>query len=548
MKKLFIITISILISNSLWLSGQAQYLDYKLMSARIESFGRSYPSLCKTRSIVKSAGGRDIWLITIGTGDTDNKPGITITGGTEGSHILGTMLALGVAEKLIENRDSSRIKKLLEEVTFYILPDVSPDATEQYFSGMKYERHVNSRPVDDDRDFLIDEDPCEDLNGDGLITLIRIKDPSGTYIENSEDKRIMTPADLSKGETGQYLVYSEGIDNDGDERFNEDGPGGVNFNRNFSFDYEEFGSGSGLYPVSEPETKAVADFLFDRFNIYAVFSFGPQDNLGQPMKAPESPGEAQGRQEGSGRRERGPVTSIMKSDEVVNKLVSDKYHELTGLKGAPSAGPAHGNFMEWAYFHYGRYSFGTPGWWFPVEKGKSREVAFLKFADRNNMKDVFIPWTKIDHPGFPGKEVEVGGIRPFVMDNPPADSVGNLIDSHFRFISAVAEMHPALEFLDVTTENAGGDLFRLSLKVHNRGTFATCTAIGDQLLWTRIPGLSLDLSKNQTIESGTKVQRISRLQGGECSEYNWLIRGKGRVGINAGAVNTGFVNSTVDLK
>ena len=39
-----------------------------------------------------------------------------------------------------------------------------------------------------------------------------------------------------------------------------------------------------LHPVSEPETKAVADFLFDQFNIYAVFTFGPQDNLGQPYE------------------------------------------------------------------------------------------------------------------------------------------------------------------------------------------------------------------------------------------------------------------------
>ena len=45
----------------------------------------------------------------------------------------------------------------------------------------------------------------------------------------------------------------------------------MSFNQNFTFNYEEFGVNAGLHPVSEPETKAVADFLFDRFNIYAVF-------------------------------------------------------------------------------------------------------------------------------------------------------------------------------------------------------------------------------------------------------------------------------------
>ena len=87
----------------------------------------------------------------------------------------------------------------------------------------------------------IDEDGYEDLNKDGLITLMRIKDPAGRFIESDEDERIMVEADISKGQSGNYLVYSEGIDNDKDGSFNEDGPGGVDFNRNFTFNYESFG-------------------------------------------------------------------------------------------------------------------------------------------------------------------------------------------------------------------------------------------------------------------------------------------------------------------
>ena len=87
-------------------------------------------------------------------------------------------------------------------------------------------------------------------------------------------------------------MYSEGIDNDKDGKFNEDGAGGVSFNSNFSYNYEEHGLNAGLYPMSEPESKAVADFLFDHFNIYSVFAFGPQDNLGQPLKAAERQGPA----------------------------------------------------------------------------------------------------------------------------------------------------------------------------------------------------------------------------------------------------------------
>jgi hypothetical protein len=204
--------------------------------------------------------------------------------------------------------------------------------------------------------------------------------------------------------------------------------------------------------------------------------------------------------------------------------------------------------MEWAYFHYGRYSFSTPGWWLSIEKGKSAEAAFLKFADKINMKDAFIPWTTIIHPDFPGKTVEAGGIRPFAVLNPPPDTIGDLISSHFKFITAVSAMHPELEFLDIKIEKAGENIFRISLKVHNKGLFATNTEIGEPNIWTRIMRLAVEPSGAQTILSGLKVQRIQRLQGGESAEFSWLISGTGRIGISAGAANVGQVTTSVELK
>jgi len=531
-----------------------QYHDPGQMSKKIEALGKQYPDLCSVKSLVKTSGGKDIWVITIGTGTRDNKPGVAVVGGVDGRYLTGRELALGFAETILSSSSEKEIKELLSKITFYVFPDVSPDASEEYFSGLKYERSINSRTTDDDRDFLFDEDPCEDLNKDGFITLIRIMDPAGSFIENDEDKRLMVTADLSKGQKGNYQVYSEGTDNDNDRRFNEDGAGGVNFNRNLTYNYEEFGINAGLYPVSEPETRAVADFLYDRFNIYMVFAFGPQDNLGQPMKALERPGVAQDQtqnqppEQGMMRRERGRVTSIMKTDELINKLVSDKYHEITGFKGAPSPISEPGNFMEWAYYHYGRYSFSTPGWWLSVEKGKSVEAAFLKFADKTNLKDVFIPWTPIVHPDFPGKTVEVGGIKPFAVINPPADTLGDLISVHFKFITSVSAMHPELEFLDVKSEEAGENIFRLTLKVHNKGLFATNTEAGEPNIWTRIMRLSVEPSAGQTILSGLKVQRVQRLQGDESAEFSWLISGKGKVGISAGSVNVGQIATSIVLK
>jgi hypothetical protein len=362
---------------------------------------------------------------------------------------------------------------------------------------------------------------------------------------------------------GIYRIYSEGIDNDKDENFNEDGAGGVNFNKNFSFNYEEFGVNAGLHAMSEVETKAVADFLFDHFNIYATFAFGPQDNLGQPMKVSErqgadqpagqlqTPGRGQGQGTGRGQRmEQGDrkITSIMKTDEVINKLVSDKYHEITGIKGAPAANITPGNFMEWAYFHYGRYSFSTPGWWFPVEKGKNVEVSFLKYAEENKINDYFVPWTEIKHPDFPDKKVEVGGIKPFLMINPPADKLDDLISKNYKFITSIASMHPQLEYLDPRVENAGENIFRITIKVHNKGIFATCAEVGDFNQWTRIMRIVIETGSGQSVLSGQKVQRIQRLEGDKTAGFSWLISGKGTLKITAGAVNAGTITVTLELK
>jgi hypothetical protein len=569
MKNNLKIMILTLLIQFVWvqLPGQNRYNDFRTMSEKVNKLGTDYSTLCSVKSLVRTAGGKDIWVITIGTGEKETKPGIAVFGGIEGNYLFGRELALGFATNLLKESSDPDIKKLLGSLTFYIFPDVSPDASEQYFSKAKYERTVNAVSTDDDRDFLKDEDPNEDLNNDGVITLMRITDPSGTYIESEDDKRIMVPADLSKGQLGKYIVYTEGIDNDKDGSFNEDGAGGVNFNKNFSFNYEEFGLNAGLHPVSEIETKAVADFLFDHFNIYALFAFGPQDNLGQPMKGAERqstqqqgsqqgfqfPGQDMGRGQGGGRMpssEQGDrrITTIMRTDETINKLVSEKYHEITGLKGAPTARNTPGNFMEWAYFHYGRYSFSTPGWWIAQDRGKSAEATFLKSVRENNLNDVFVPWTEIKHPDFPDKKVEVGGIKPFAMLSPPADTVDYLLTKNYKFITAVAAMHPELEYLDPKVENAGENIFRVTIKVHNKGIFATCAEVGDNNQFTRIMRIKAETTGGQSLVSGQKVQRIQRLEGDKSAEFSWLISGKGSVKITAGALNVGTITTTLELK
>lgn len=535
-----------------------QYSNHTEIIAKIRALSGEHSSVCSATILAKTEGGKEIMVLTIGTGDRENKPGIAVIGGIEGNYLLGRQLAMGFASNLLKNSSDVATRALLDKVTFYVIPDMSPDASEQFFKNVKYERKVNVRKVDDDRDFVVDEDPFEDLNNDGYITLIRVSDPAGTYIESSEDKRVMVPADLSKGERGSYFVYSEGIDNDKDGKYNEDGEGGVNFNRNLTYNYEEFGSGAGLHAASEPETRALLDFLFDHYNIFATFAFGPQDNLAQASRPGERTSQAQNQQSASAQNQQQPgqmrrmgtrrITSIQRSDETVLKYASDKYREITGIKGSPLSKSEAGNFADWAYFHYGRYSFSTPAWWFEAERNKNAEVAFLKYAENNNIEDVFVPWTEITHPDFPGKKVEVGGIKPFVMINPPADKVEEIIDMNYKFIIAMADEHPELEFTDTKTEDIGNNVYRLTIKIHNKGIFATCAEAGQNNIFTRLMRLKLDMAKGQSMLSGQPVQRISRIEGDGVEEFSWLISGKGTVKLNAGAVSTGFINTSVELK
>jgi hypothetical protein len=96
-----------------------------------------------------------------------------------------------------------------------------------------------------------------------------------------DDPRVLIKADGQ--EKGKYLLYSEGRDNDKDNLFNEDGEGGVWFNKNFSYKHPSFTQGSGEFPVSENESRALLDYLYERFNVYAVLSFGTNNNLSSAL-------------------------------------------------------------------------------------------------------------------------------------------------------------------------------------------------------------------------------------------------------------------------
>ncbi|WP_268121617.1 M14 family metallopeptidase [Roseivirga pacifica] len=519
---------------------QAQdYNNAQQLAQRLRSLASSSSS-ASLESLTKTLGGKDIWMLTLGTGDVDNKPAIAVVGGVEGKHLLGVEMAVRFAEDVIANRS-----ELLENTTFYVFPNMSPDATEQYFAALKYGRSGNAKPTDDDRDGRLDEDPFEDLNGDGMITMMRVYDETGDWTTHSADARVMVKADKSKGEKGTYKYFTEGRDNDLDGKFNEDGQGGIHFNKSLTYEYAYFTPGAGEHPVSELENRALLDMLYTKWNIFSVVTFGPGNNLSLPWKYNRA---------GASKR---VVTSILNGDDDINQLVSSKYNEIVGLKDAPRSGDQGGDFYQWAYFHFGKLSFGTPGWWVPTAKGdstaapnkdKNAEVNFIRWAAQEGINNAFVEWTAIDHPDFPGQKVEVGGVAPFLMMNPPLEKIGDLGEKHAEFIAELAGMQPEIKLVNVKSESVGKGLTRITADLYNAGTLPTHSTMGQRSRWLRRVKVALQLDGNQEVVSGRKVQLIRNVDGDEAQQLTWLIKGKGSVTIEAGAPHTGIVSSSVDLK
>jgi hypothetical protein len=538
MKKLYL---SLVVGTGMFFSVQTTTLaqgDYPTLSQvtqRLQSISGS-GSTAKMSSLIKTEGGKDIWVLKIGKGDMDNKPAIAVVGGAEGFHVLSVELAVQFAERLVKEHQG-----MLDRTTFYVFPNMSPDAYEQYHASLKYERRGNASNIDHDRDGKISEDGYEDLNKDGLITLMRVESPTGDYTSLESDERIMVKADASKGKKGDYLVYPESRDKDKDGKFGEDLAEGIAFNRSLTYKFPIFKPMAGEYAVSAKESRAMLDYLFDQWNIFAFVTFSPANNLSAPLKY--NPADAKKR----------IITSMLEKDVAINSMVSGIYNETVPAKAFNQNNQGtDGDFFQWAYFHFGRLSFSTPGWWVPEvknEDGKSNsnaEANLLAWAEENGIANAFIPWTTVNHPDFPNQKVEVGGVRPFIMYNPPYEMVDDLAKAHTEFIIKLAEMSPKIEFHNLQTEKLGNGLTRITVDLYNNSPLPTHSEMGEKSRWLR--KIRIDISKDaDELVAGDKIKLLSKLGAFEKTTLSWIVKGSGAVDIKAGAAHTGIVTLNVKL-
>ena len=430
-----------------------------------------HPDLVTLYSVGKSFGEKDIWQMTLTnkkTGKDTDKPAAFFEGGRHSGEITGTESALYLAWYLIENygKDAD-VTKLLDTKAVYIKPINNVDGSDMYRLTAQANRST-VRPFDDDGDGLLDEDPPEDLDGDGFIMQMRkyAGPGKGDAVKDTLDKsgRLMRRVGAGKGD---YLMYSEGIDNDGDGRYNEDGVGGLDLHRNYPENWRPMREatgrgytqgGAGEYPLSETETRAVVLFLLAHPNVGVANSMDTA--VPMMLRAPstceekecmyptdlkfyqhfDSVGKAK-----TGYPWAGDVFRVYNTRGGVNPI--------TGDSARPA--PLFGHGPDFGYFQYGAIWYGDEIWNGGREKdynndGKIDDYEVLRFCDEEYGGKCFKPWTKFNHPQL--GEVEIGGMNPkFWSQNPPPEWLEKWAKNEAMFNLYLAQSLPSVEIVSVTS-------------------------------------------------------------------------------------------------
>ncbi len=530
-------------------SNSASYHNYEQLTAALKNIEDNYPDLFHLSSLTASREGREIWLAKLGRAD-NIFPAMLVVAGVEGNHLIGTEMTLAFARTVCEKaKEDESLRSMLQTACIYIIPSLNPDAAESFFQSPQLERIINSTTFDDDHDGYIDEDGVDDLNRDGKISWIRVEDADGSYIEHPKDPRLLIEADPIKGEKGKWFFFQEGKDDDGDEAFNEDGLGGVNFNANFPFQYPWFTPHAGIHQMSEKETRALAEFIVDHPEIAIVMTFASNDNL---LKAPDSA-------DASNRRE--PQTKIRKEDAKYYEHFGELYRETIGLEKAIDTSSVEGSFSDWMYFHRGKLSLCAQVWnpeialaLYPDENEKDEEskdgeskkedngneieeksdskkekpdkrgetgLKYLQWLDKN-APDSFLPWQELAHPDYPDQKAEIGGFAPFAKVLPPVDKIERLSQKHTEFLLKLIESFPRIHIREVEIKHLGADVFELTIEVENTGYLPTALAHGERTREINPTRIELDIP-DESILAGDRHPRFGAIGGNGDSKKARMI-------------------------
>ena len=441
-------------------------------------YADAYPALVAVESIGKSFEGRDIWVATLtnsATGAAADKPAFWADGNIHAAELTASTAVLYYLHQLVTRYGSdAEVTQLLDTRTVYLCARLNPDGAELALADRP--RHIRSST----RRYPFDEEPVEgltveDVDGDGRVLTMRIPDPHGGYKVCEREPRLMVPR--APGEFGgtYYRLMPEGTLTHFDGltiNVNKDAEG-LDLNRNFpAFWRQEFEQvGAGAYPTSEPEVKAMVDFVLAHPNIGAAISY--HTHSGVILR---------------------PMGTMSDDDMVPEDLWSIKRFSALGteLTGYPAVSIWHdfkyhpketiGGTQDWLYEHLGALFWVVELWapnkaagikdykwidWYrehPIDD----DLTLLKWSDEHCGGQAHVDWRPFQHPQLGA--VEIGGWDKMnFWRNPPPHLREKEVERFPAWMNKIALSLPKLELLRTEVRALGGDTWRIRFAVGNAG-------------------------------------------------------------------------------
>ena len=573
----------------------AEHHDHESVTQLVHAWADAHPNLVSLESVGQSVQGRDLWLLTLTnkeTGPASEKPALWIDGHSDGGEVLSKEVALYLISHLLENSTSDRVARILDTRTLYIEPNSNPDPGEQVtqppqpgrFQGVSRTGYIY--PVDGDGDGVADEDPPEDVDGDGLVLSMRVRDDAGTWKLHPDDPRLLVRRAPGDGaDAGPFYRYydTEGIDNDGDGRINEDWLGGFDSNRMYPVNWrmEWRQQGAPPYPLFTPEPKAIVDAILARPNVGGLISLHtsgvfPGGTLWQSPAA------------------QFPDDFLPYDVRFLYPTYGRKYEEIMRREGYPYSrataanvrereprGEIPATLIDWGFINHGMMAW-TPEIWargvFDYDGNESiSPLETMRWNEEEWGGRLFVPWRRADHPTLGA--VEIGGWRN------DFDAHGLTPPEGFEYRSAqilpwflfVLESLPRIVLDDVRSERLGDGLYRILAVVRNEGFLDTPvteraaslvasrnveTSEGTYVHLTRPVTASVTVENGEVV--GEAVVELGHLKGWNAGdrlrsdvsrswptemEVSWVVRGSSdtRVTITAGTPRAGVARRLVNL-